>query len=36
MPIERKLVAIMFTDITGFTALSAKDSLKSSRKKLKV
>ena len=28
MPIERKLAAIMFTDITGYTALSAKDSSK--------
>ena len=25
MPIERKLAAIMFTDIAGYTALSAKD-----------
>ena len=30
MPIERKLAAIMFTDIAGYTALSAKDSTKSS------
>ena len=30
MPIERKLAAIMFTDIVGYTALSAKDSTKSS------
>ncbi len=29
-PIERKLAAIMFTDIAGYTALSAKDSTKSS------
>jgi len=28
--IERKLAAIMFTDIAGYTALSAKDSTKSS------
>jgi tetratricopeptide (TPR) repeat protein/class 3 adenylate cyclase/TolB-like protein len=28
MPIERKLAAIMFTDIAGYTALSAKDSTK--------
>ena len=28
--IERKLAAIMFTDIVGYTALSAKDSTKSS------
>ena len=28
--IERKLAAIMFTDIAGYTALSAKDSLKAS------
>ena len=27
--IERKLAAIMFTDIAGYTALSAKDSTKS-------
>ena len=25
MPIERKLAAIMFTDIAGYTALPAKD-----------
>ena len=31
MPIERKLAAIMFTDIAGYTALSAKDSLKASK-----
>ena len=30
MPIERKLAAIMFTDIAGYTALSAKDSTKAS------
>jgi len=30
MPIERKLAAIMFTDIGGYTALSAKDSTKAS------
>jgi len=30
MPIERKLAAIMFTDIAGYTALSAKDSTKTS------
>ena len=30
MPIERKLAAIMFTDIGGYTALSAKDSKKTS------
>ena len=30
MPIERKLAAIMFTDIAGYTALSAKDSKKTS------
>jgi len=28
MPIERKLAAIMFTDIAGYTALSAKDETK--------
>ena len=28
MPIERKLAAIMFTDIVGYTALSAKDENK--------
>jgi TolB-like protein/tetratricopeptide (TPR) repeat protein len=28
MPIERKLAAIMFTDIAGYTALSAKDENK--------
>ena len=28
--IERKLAAIMFTDIAGYTALSAKDSTKAS------
>ena len=28
MPVERKLAAIMFTDIAGFTALSAKDENK--------
>jgi class 3 adenylate cyclase/tetratricopeptide (TPR) repeat protein len=28
--VERKLAAIMFTDIAGYTALSAKDSLKAS------
>ena len=28
--IERKLAAIMFTDIAGYTALSAKDSKKTS------
>ena len=28
--VERKLAAIMFTDIAGYTALSAKDSTKSS------
>ena len=28
--IERKLAAIMFSDIAGYTALSAKDSTKSS------
>ena len=28
--LERKLAAIMFTDIAGYTALSAKDSAKSS------
>ena len=28
MPIERKLAAIMFTDIAGYTALSSKDSTK--------
>tara|TARA_B110000438_G_C15294571_1_gene428385 strand:- start:324 stop:509 length:186 start_codon:yes stop_codon:yes gene_type:complete len=28
--IERKLAAIIFTDIVGYTALSAKDSTKSS------
>ena len=28
MPIERKLAAIMFTDIAGYTALSAKDGNK--------
>ena len=27
--LERKLAAIMFTDIAGYTALSAKDSTKS-------
>ena len=27
---ERKLAAIMFTDIAGYTALSAKDSTKAS------
>ena len=27
----RKLAAIMFTDIAGFTALSSKDSLKASQ-----
>ena len=26
MPIERKLAAIMITDIAGYTALSAKDN----------
>ena len=26
MPIEKKLAAIMFTDIAGYTALSNKDS----------
>jgi len=31
MPIERKLAAIMFTDIAGYTALSAKDSTKASK-----
>jgi len=31
MPIERKLAAIMFTDIVGYTALSAKDSTKASK-----
>ena len=30
MPVERKLAAIMFTDIAGYTALCAKDSLKTS------
>ena len=30
MQIERKLAAIMFTDIAGYTALSAKDSTKAS------
>jgi len=25
MPIERKLAAIMFTDIAGYTALMSKD-----------
>ena len=30
MPIERKLAAIMFTDIAGYTALSARDSKKTS------
>ena len=30
MSIERKLAAIMFTDIADYTALSAKDSLKTS------
>ena len=29
--IERKLAAIMFTDIVGYTALSAKDSTKASK-----
>jgi len=29
-PLERKLAAIMFTDIAGYTALSAKDSKKTS------
>ena len=29
--IERKLAAIMFTDIAGYTALSAKDSTKASK-----
>ena len=29
--IERKLAVIMFTDIAGYTALSAKDSLKASK-----
>jgi class 3 adenylate cyclase len=28
--IERKLAAIMFTDIAGYTALSSKDSTKAS------
>ena len=28
MPIERKLAAIMFTDIAGYTALSVKDENK--------
>ena len=28
MSIERKLAAIMFTDIAGYTTLSAKDSTK--------
>ena len=28
MPIERKLAAIMFKDIAGYTALSAKDENK--------
>ena len=28
MAIERKLAAIMFTDIAGYTALSAKDETK--------
>jgi len=28
--IERKLAAIMFTDIAGYTALSAKDETKAS------
>ena len=28
MPIERKLAAIMFTNIAGYTALSAKDETK--------
>ena len=28
MPIERKLAAIMFTDIAGYIALSAKDENK--------
>jgi len=31
MPIERRLAAIMFTDIAGYTALSAKDSTKASK-----
>ena len=31
MSIERKLAAIMFTDIEGYTALSAKDSTKASK-----
>ena len=31
MPIERKLAAIMFTDIAGYTALSAKDEKKDGR-----
>ena len=31
MSIERKLAAIMFTDIVGYTALSAKDSTKASK-----
>ena len=31
MPIERKLAAIMFTDIAGYTALSANDSTKASK-----
>ena len=30
MPIKRKLAAIMFTDIVGYTELSAKDSTKAS------
>ena len=30
--IERKLAAIMFTDIAGYTTLSAKDSTKVSEK----
>ena len=30
MPMERKLAAIMFTDIAGYTALSAKDEEKAS------
>ena len=29
--IERKLAAIMFTDIAGYTALSSKDSTKASK-----
>ena len=33
MPIERKLAEIMFTDIAGYTLLSAKDSKKTSELK---